>query len=178
MNSNINLLQQKDDQLIKKQKRLKILKLAAGISLAIVAFFSIIIFILSTQFSVSSIKKEQNSVINSISSLKEKAARIILVNDRIKGTSEILSKRRNYSNLIQTVLKSVPSETKTASLDINKDILNMTVSSNSLLSINTYLEEMIKLSQEGKLIKSLAIKGITVNLKMGEYNLSISTTIL
>lgn len=178
MNSNINLLQQKDDQLIKKQKRLKILKLTAGIFLAVVAFFSIIIFILNTQFSVSSIKKEQNSVINSISSLKEKAAKIILVNDRIKGTSEILSKRRNYSNIIQTVLKSVPSEAKTASLDINKDTLNMTVSSNSLLSINTYLEDMIKLSQEGKLIKSLAIKGITVNLKTGEYNLSISTTIL
>lgn len=178
MNSNINLLQQKDDQLIKKQKRLRILKIVAGSSLGVVASFSIIIFLLNIKFSVSSIKNEQNSIINSIASLKTKAAKTILVNDRIKGISEILNKRRDYSSVIQTALKSVPNGAKTTSLDINKDNLNMTVSSNSLLSVNTYLESMIKLSQEGKLINNLAIKGITVNLKTGEYNLSVSSTIL
>ncbi|HZJ18552.1 MAG TPA: hypothetical protein VFD45_02965 [Patescibacteria group bacterium] len=178
MNSNINLLQQKDDQLIKKQKRLKILKLIAGILLATVALFSIIIFILNTKFSVTSIKNEQNSVINSISALKAKAAKMILVNDRIKGTSEILKKRKDYTSLIQKVLNSVPGEAKTAGLDINKDSLNMSVSSNSLLSIDTYLENMIKLSQEKKLIKNLVIKGINVNFKNGEFILSVNATIL
>ncbi|RJQ24929.1 hypothetical protein C4577_06680, partial [Candidatus Parcubacteria bacterium] len=124
MNSNINLLQQKDDQLIKKRKRVKILKLAAGISLSLVALFSIIIFILNMQLSVTSIKSEQNSIINSISTLKDKAAKIILVNDRIKGISEILKQRKNYSNLIETVLASVPSGAKITSLEINKENLN------------------------------------------------------
>lgn len=178
MNSSINLLQQKDDQLIKKQERLKILKLTAGISLAVVAFLSIIIFILNMQFSVTSIKNEQNSIINSISSLKDKSAKIVLVNDRIKGISEILKQRKDYSGLIEKVLVLVPSRAKITSFEISKDTLSMTVSSNSLLSINTYLNDMIKLSQDEKLIKSLAIKGITVNFKTGEYNLSINATVL
>ncbi|MFH1187165.1 MAG: hypothetical protein V1697_03275 [Candidatus Levyibacteriota bacterium] len=178
MNSSINLLQQKDEHLIKKRKKVKILRTTAGILLGLVAAFSIIIFILNIQFSVSSIKKEQNSVINSISALKEKAAKLILVNDRIKGISEILNKRKNYSNLIEAVLESVPGETKVTSLELNKETVKTTIASKSLLSINSFLDIMIQHSQRKKIINNLTIKGINVNTRTGEYSLSISAVIL
>ena len=107
MNNDINLISNKDATLLKGKKRLKQIRIIAVISLVIVALISVIIFIINSQTSLSSIKKDENSTIQSISYLNKKAAKLAIVNNRLKDISDILKKRKNYTSAISTLLQQI-----------------------------------------------------------------------
>ncbi|PIP75067.1 MAG: hypothetical protein CO135_03250 [Candidatus Levybacteria bacterium CG_4_9_14_3_um_filter_35_16] len=178
MSNYINLIQNKDEEINKEKKRIKILNFIAASFLTIIVLCAIIIFIISTQFSLASIKKDQNTAIFGISQLKDKAGKLLMVNDRIKGIAEILNKRKDYSNISNSLLELVPQGVVIKSFSFDKDNVGISVSSNSLALINTFLNSLISFSSQKKLIKNLVMEGIIVNTKTGQYTLSIGGTIL
>jgi Tfp pilus assembly protein PilN len=178
MNNYINLVQSKDEEKVEEKKRIKILNVIAASFLTIIVFCAIIIFIISSQFSLSSIKRDQNAAIFGISQLKNKAGKLITVNDRLRGISDILDNRKDYSAASNALLELVPQGISIKAFSLNKDNVKMTVSSDSLLLVNSFLNTLIDSSAQKKVIKDLVMEGIIFNIKKSEYVMSISGTIL
>jgi hypothetical protein len=178
MNNYINLVQSKDEIVIKEKKRVRILNFIAASFLTIVVVCAIVIFVISSQFSLTSIKRDQNQAIYGISQLKIKAGKLLMVNDRLKGISDISDKRKDYSTVSNYLVDLVPQGVSIKAFSLDKETVRMTVSSNSLLQINTFLNSLISLSSQKRIIKNLIMDGIVVNPKTGQYLLSVSGIII
>jgi hypothetical protein len=178
MSNDINLISNNDTASLKAKKRLKLARIIAIISLGIVALLSILIFIINSQNSLPSVKKDENSTIQSISYLSKKTAKLAIINNRILEISDILGKRKNYTSAINAFLQLMPAGLTTTDLELNKKDVILVVQSNSLISIDKFLNSMIALSAKKQVIDSLIIENLTVNQKTGSYAISFKTTLL
>ena len=178
MSNDINLISNKDAASLNAKKRLKQIRIIAIASLVVVALLSIIIFIINSQTSLSGIKKDQNSTIQSISYLNKKSAKLAIINNRLKDISDIMEKRKNYTNTINTLLQLMPPGVSTTTLELSKKDVVLIVHSNSLLSIDKFLNSIIDLSSKKQVISSVIIESLIINQKTGSYSLSLKTTLL
>ncbi len=178
MNNDINLISNKDASALKEKKRLKQVRTAAIGSLVTVAIVSILVFVINSQSSLASIKKDQNSTLTNISYLNKKAAKLAVVNSRLKDISAILEKRKNYTNAINTLLQLMPPGVNTTTLELEKNDVTLIVNSKSLLSLDKFLNSTIDLASKKQVITGVKIESLTVNTKAGTYSLSIKATLL
>ena len=178
MNNDINLISNKDASSLREKKRLKQIRTAAIASLIIVAIVSILIFIISSQTSLASIKKEENSTLTNISYLNKKAAKLAIINSRIKDISDIMQKRKNYASTINTFLQLMPPGVYTTSLELEKKDVALVVNSTSLLSIDKFINSMVDLASKKQMIDGVTIESLNINAKTRTYTLSIKTTLL
>lgn len=156
----------------------RILRLFAFLSLFIVAFTSIVAFFATSQISISSIKKDQNAALYSLSFLRDKEAKVLFLNDRLKNIESILKQRKNYLGTISLILRQGDNIFPTT-LSVDKDKVELTVSSNSLLSINNFLDNLIASSSKHRIkIKDLTIESLTLNRQTSNYSLSIKAKLL
>ncbi len=178
MSNDINLVSNKDEASLKEKRRLRQVRVIAVVSLVVVALASVLIFIINSQTSLSSIKKDENSTLANISYLNKKAAKLAIVNERLKNISDILQKRKNYTSAINTLLQLMPPGVYTATLELDKNDVFLVANSNSLLSIDKLLNGVIDLSSKKQVIGSVRIESLTVNVKTGNYSISIKTKLL
>lgn len=174
----INLISEKRQGSFKEQQRIKILKFFALGCLGFVAFISVITFLLTTAVPLNKIKKEQENTNVSLSSLQGKSAKLYTVNERILHISKILKNRRDYSLLIDSVLKNVPTEVSINSVDIDDKDLLITVNSFSLKQINQFLNNFSDLSEDGKIFSKVTIKNLSSNRSNGTYTISLKATLI
>lgn len=178
MNNDINLISNDDAASLKAKKRLKQTRTIAIVSLVIVALVSIIVFVINTQTSLPGIKNDENSTLQSISYLNKKTAKLAVINNRLIDISDILKKRTNYTNAINTLLQLMPPGLSTANLEIDKKDVALVVNSSSLLLIDKFLNSIIDLSAKKQVISGVIIESITLNQKTGSYSLSFKTALL
>lgn len=178
MNSSINLISTKNDDLELKLKRLRIVRSIAVASLVLIVLMSVGVFILTLQVPLASIKKEEASTLNDISYLHDKAAKLYLANDRVSNINNIIAKRKNYSEVVNKIVGLMPSDLSIDSLTITDQAILLTVSSNSLQSINQFLNSYVDFGNKGKPIDSVSVDNLVVNTKTGRYSLSFKAQVL
>lgn len=178
MSNDINLVSGNNAAIEKEKKRLKTVRYVAVGALVLVALISILIFILNSQIGLASIKRDEGSTLQNISFLRQKAAKLAMVNNRVKDISEVLQKRKNYSETIKTIREQMPQDVYTVSLELDKKELLIIVNSSSLLSINKFLDNIISLSANKKIVRNVLIESLTVNNKTGYYSLTLKANVL
>lgn len=156
-----------------KNKILKILRITAISGVIFIAISSILLFLLINQISPEKIKKQEDKILLSIKFLRDKQAKIAIVNSKIADISKILGSRTNYELEINSFLEKIPSGVSMSSLGIDKTKVTITVSSNSLSSIDKMLNNFFEMIAKKQLIKSISIQGISSDQKSGTYSLSI-----
>lgn len=177
MSDSINLLRTEVKGDSRRLRTTNILRIISLIFLGFVGLISIILFILNSRISVSSVKTEEATVLQNISLQKEKASKYYSLNDRVKGIGEILKNRKNYSSNLNVLIAQVPDGSAISSLEIDKGNIALTVNSSSLLPLNKFLNNMIDLSINKHQIKNMTIESLSIDVKTGNYSLSIKAKI-
>lgn len=177
MSNDINLISHQDDQSLIEKKRLKIIRNISFVFGGVLVLFAIIIFIANAAFSTSGIKNQQESAINQMGMLKDRSAKLFVVNNRIVNISRIIKERNNYSS-INSVIKLVPSDVKLNNLSFDKDNISITVISSSLLPLDGLINKLLEKIVKKEIIKSLTISSLTINQKNGNYYLSMKAEFL
>lgn len=177
MSSSINLVSTKNDQLEKELKRLRLFRIIAVISLILVASVSVIIFVINITLPIPAIKKNQEQALSGISLLREKLVKNFLINDRVRNISEIISKRKNYSSTLENLLSKVSADLSVDTFEVEGKIVSISISGDSLIPINNFLNNIIELGNKGKIIKNVLIESLTLNSTNGKYTLSMKADI-
>ena len=177
MSNDINLISHQDDQSLIEKKRLKIIRNISFVFGGVLILFAIIIFIANAAFSTSGIKNQQESAINQMGMLKDRSAKLFVVNNRIINISRIIKERNNYSS-INSLTKLVPTDVKLNNLSFDKDNISMTVISSSLLPLDGLINKLLEKIAKKEIIKSLTISSLTINQKNGNYYLSMKAEFL
>lgn len=178
MSNNINLVSSKTEQLERELKRLKALKIIAVASLAVVALISILLFVITLTLPVSSVKKDQEQTLSSISSLHEKLVKYSLINDRLNNIASLIKSRKNYVLLVNTVLNKLPADLAVDSMTIEGKTFTLVISGASLTPIDKFIEDITVLGDEEKIIKNLVVQGLLVNAESGKYTLTLEADTL
>jgi hypothetical protein len=176
-NIDINLVSNKNIELGKEFKRLKIIRNTALASLIIVLFLSVLFFILNLTLPFGSIKKDEQLAEGGISLLYNKQVTYAMINDRVTNISNVIAKRKNYMLQLNAVLGKLSSDLTIEDLEIQSDKINISVSGASLVSMNKFIDDMVALGNQGKIIKNIMIEGLSLNSGNEKYTLSIQANI-
>ena len=88
--------------------------------------------------------------------------------------------RKNYATAINEIYLKLPKELKVQSLEVDKGEVILTVSGDSLLKINDFIDGMIALkdNSKNKILKNIIIQSLSFQPTKGLYTLAIKTDML
>jgi len=173
MKTDINLASGVLIESTSKSKTLKTLRISAISGVIFIAATSILLFLLTNQISPDNVKKQEDKILLSIKFLHEKQAKIAIVNSKIADISKILDSRINYESEMNSFLEKIPNDVSINSFEIDKSKVAITVSSNSLFSIDKMLNSFFEMIAKKQIIKSITIQSLFSDPKSGNYGLSI-----
>ncbi|MEK7551584.1 MAG: hypothetical protein AAB532_03210 [Patescibacteria group bacterium] len=173
MNKSINLVSNRNEQLERELLILKIVRVVAVSLLITISIVAIGAFIFSAQISISKIKEEENATLSQISALHDRLTTYYLIKDRVRNIASIISTRRDYSKHIDAILAKTPSTLSLEGINIEKDIISVSMSGNSLVSINKFIDDMSELGKEKKILNNVKLESLSLNVKSGEYTVIV-----
>lgn len=171
--NNINLLSQRNSELLRQEKKIRKARIIAVGFLAFVAVTSIAAFFLNRSFSLSLAKKEEDRILQERVLLSKKEAKLVLVNDRLKSITDILNTRTQYGKTITGVLRKIPEGISIERLEIGKENLNLTFSSTSLFSVNIIINNLLDMARRKEVIENLTLESVNLNDKTGVYTATV-----
>jgi Tfp pilus assembly protein PilN len=174
MKVNINLVSTTVEESVKEQRSLRILRYLAISAVALIGLSSVISFIITQQVSPSGVIKQQVQVLSEIAALREKEAKILLVNSRVSDINSIIEKREKYDQVLSTIFDSIPAGLSVDTIQVSSNSIGFSAGSSSLLIIEDLINSFSTLVAEKRLIKKLTIGNITADSNSGAYNISIS----
>lgn len=173
MNKSVNLVSNRNEQIEKELLILKIVRVVAVSLLITISVVAISAFIFSTQISLSRIKEEENATLSQISALHDRLTTYYLTKDRINNITGIISTRRDYGKHIDAILEKIPQDLSLEGIDIEKDIISISMSGSSLVTINKFIDDITALGKEKKVLSNVKLDSLSLNVKSGEYSLIV-----
>ena len=167
----------KDANYLRQKKILSLARLMAFVSLGIVVLLSVIAFFLNSQFSPTLIKSQEDAVLQSLSKLSKKQAKLFIVNNRITNIATILNKRVDYYKILSLILDKIPTNVSIDKIEVDKKQISLTISSNSLIPIDALINNFVDMVKNKKLINSLTLNSLTLNAKTSQYSISLSASL-
>ena len=89
-----------------------------------------------------------------------------------------MSSRKNYASSANTIFEKLPQELSVETMILEDKILTLSVSGDSLIPINEFIDDMVEIGDSGKIIKNLTIQSLVLNFSNGRYILSMQADIL
>lgn len=178
MNSEINLISNKNTALEKELRRLRMVRVLAVISLAVVSLIAILIFVLNITLPFGSVRKDEQMTEAGLSLLHGKLYTYAAINDRVNNISSVISQRDNYIPQLNQVLSKVSADLSVDQLAVQTGKIDISVSGLSLLSINKFIDDIVSLGNQGKVIKDIIIQGLSLDPNSGRYTLRIEAGIV
>lgn len=176
--NDINLLPEKQASSGKTRRILRIFKGASIIFLGLLTLCAFVVFILKLQSPLPALKNEENALVTELDKSKEKTAKFFLLHNRLQNVQEILAKREDYSANMSEIFKRMPEGIFVDSLSITKSEILFTVSSSSLFSLDTFINDLVDATINKEIFQKITLKSLSLNQKTGKYFLSLEGLIL
>jgi hypothetical protein len=177
MDGSINLVSPKNEQLEKKQRRLRIARISAFVIMVMVAGIAVLVFIINLTLPLSTIKHNEDITLSNISVLHKKLAEYYLVEDRVDNLSNVISKRQKLPDITDALLAIIPSDLSVGSMQVNAKSISLDISGSSLISMNKLIDNVILLGQQQKLIKNIVMQQLSLDVKDNYYAVTIQADI-
>ncbi len=176
--NDINLVSGRSLDIEKQAKRLKLLRIFAILSLLIVALVSIFFFIFTVSLPINSVKQNEQQTLSNISGLHKRLASYVLIKDRLTSIQSLIQKRTNYPQVVNTIISMVDPQLTVQSFDIEAGSITITITGGSLTPINQFINDMLNLANNGKLIKNLSIQSLSFSGAVNKYTLVMQSDLL
>lgn len=173
MNTNINLLLRADEEALKRKKRAKTLNFISITFLVGVGGISFLIFLLIQIINPAGIKKEQNDIIEKISQVQNKQAKLFILNNRIDNIEKILQQRKDLAKVTNSLLTKTPSRLFIEDLEVDDKSVVMTASSTSLSAIGELINNLTDMVHKKEIISSLTLSTLVFDESKNSYQVSI-----
>lgn len=177
MNKGINLLHLNNKTASKTLlNRLKLLRMIATTSLFIVSVSSVILFLSIALSPLPKLKQQELAAKNTLAYYNEQIIKMKLLQDRVQSINSILSKRTLYDKQIELIQSKIPHELNLESLTIEKNKVSVTVSSNSLSVIDTFMSNLKHATEESNDFSRIIINNFSRKDNNKGYLLTVNMT--
>lgn len=169
MNTSINFVLPKDKELVKRQKKGKVINAIAIIFPIMVGVVSLIIFLITQSINPLAIRKQQEEVIGKIAQLQDKKIKLFIIKDRLDNIEDLLKKRTNFSEKISSLISKTLGEVVVDSLEMDDNEVLMKVYSASLQSIDEFINRLIDMAVKKDVISSLSLNSLIFERSDNNY---------
>ncbi len=176
--SDINLLRKKAQNSKSSERTLRVLRRTSFIFLFLTAISSIGLFLLNFTSPTSSLQREESKLTSSIAVYQDKAIKFLVINERVKNISTVIAKRKSYWKNIGGVINSLPSNVGVDSLSVNNNKISIVSSSESLLAINTFLDNLTSFSLKKQFFGKVSLTDLTFDTERKQYRASLDLDLL
>lgn len=179
MSSGINLVVTKNRSVFAPIfDRIKTLRLLAVVLLFGVSVSSMILFLLIALSPLPTLKKQESTSLFTLAQFHTDMARLALLNERVENISKIIEKRTDYNKVIDELRNKLPSDSTITGLDIGKKTVSVTVTSQSLASIDAFLSSVIADTGINKSFTHANLNTLSLDPARGTYLLTLDLTTL
>jgi len=177
MNSGINLLgNKKKASSMQSSPRLRLLRKGAILLLFSISCASIILFILITFSPLPALQKQEEQAIFQMTKRHTDIAKLILVNDRLTGSSKILASRPDFAKAIDAIKKIMPGGVDIVAVNLIKNSVSVTVESKSLVLIDTFFTNLISVVNAKKDFSQLTLTNFFFHDQKDSYAVTVTVT--
>lgn len=178
MNENINLIPGKRKVVSEQKSLVKRLRMLSIVLLITIVFSSIALFFLKLQSPLPSLQREKNTLLTNLSLLSQKTAKLLLVKNRLKETAIIEKKRQRLDETIGAVVENIPQDVLISSLNVGKKDVLITASSNSLSSMNIFLDRLVEKVLQKKVFSKITLDSLSLDSKGNRYIIAFTLQLL
>ena len=183
----INFLTTKISKKQAVDKNILILRVAGVFSLFAVLLLTVLGFFLKSIVYSPVIKIEQNKLVESMNTLRDKQVKLTLVEGRIKDVSDIIKNQNqknnnqaksqaDYSEILNSFSQSIPSGVSILSLKVDGNTVILNLSSGSLQSAQDLIDNLIELGNK-KIFVNLTLNNLSLNQIANVYTFSITANL-
>ena len=181
MSKGINLLgaeQQISAKMGIGSRKLKILRAVAVWMLFGISGASIALFLFIALSPLPTVQQEEQKVLATLSEHHPDIAKLLLINDRIKGSETILAKRTDYEQTLDKIKNQMPIDTSITGLTMNSQEISVTVTSAPLASLDTFLNNLIAATESKKDFSRITLTRFFSNETTRSFSLTITVVTL
>lgn len=175
--NDINLIAKKKEIYQRTKEKVKVFKIISIIFLFLVLALSISIFLLKLNSPITSLKREEKMLPSNAGEIKQKIAKIDILNERLSRITDVLANRPDFQSVINYTIENSSNITMD-SVSISKKNLSINLSSSSLNSLNMFINKMVELSSEKKIFGKIIMGGLTLDQKSQIYSVSLTADLL
>ncbi|HSX08908.1 MAG TPA: hypothetical protein VLF93_02035 [Candidatus Saccharimonadales bacterium] len=179
MNEGINLLEpNKKTTSTEFIKRLQLMRAVVVSLLFIVSVSSIILFILVILSPLPALKKQEQSLQETLALSRNDIVKYDLIKERTTSISKFLANRPKLDEEIGLIESKLTGGTAVTQIKIDTGGTTITVESNSLQDLDNFVNGMIDLVQQKKEFSKATMMDLTSNQNNGKYEMTILLTSL
>jgi hypothetical protein len=179
MNNNINLLGHKDQVSVPRaSQKLKLLRVIAVLLLFGISTASIILYILIYFSALPAAQQREQSALATIAESHTEMTKIALIQDRLTGISVILAQRNQYEKVVASLQNKMPPGLDVYELNISKKNATITVQSNSLDLLETFLNNVVDAVGPKKEFSQVILNSIVSDDDTAKFSLTVSMALL
>lgn len=178
MQKEINLLPRKNLGILQQERTIIIVRAIAFLSVIILVTCFVGVFLLGKNYSIDTVNTQQNSVRARLQVLHNKTITYLTLQDRVRRIQTILKSRSLLEAKIETLQKQVPQDVLLKTLTVTTKTASLSVSSPSLSSLKSFLDNVTTLLKKKTIFSTLVIDNVNVDAKTGAYSVSVGGNLL
>lgn len=160
MSSEINLLNTRRQGNVALQAKVKLLRLIAVGILFLVGVGSLVIFLLVLASPLPDLKKQETTLLNSLSQMHTKVLKQVLISTRLVDINKILSSRLDVDTRISQIRDKMPDGVSIEEVRVDTKEINIVFNSVTLGGIENISSVVKTMSQNDKSIAKVHIDSV------------------
>lgn len=161
MSVNINLVDSKNSDAVKREKIKKIRAISFGVLFA-TAFLAVVIFAADYRFSASYVRKQEADLLKELEPYNDVSAKIFIINSKLSDLDKLLNKRTKYSDKVNKIAEGNKGDIVFDNFTINSEGVDVIITSDSITAVDDYLNYLIGLAND-KEFSSVTLKKLNAN---------------
>ena len=179
MNSRINLLPTKKQvPSTASTRRAGRIRLFAISMLFGVSAASLIVFLVVALSPLPTLQQQERNATATLSQYRTDIAKMTLVNDRLKSTSLLLAKRKDFDKALEAVKNKMPDGVTITEVDMTRETVSVTAASSSLALIDTFITNLTNAVAEKKDFKQVSLSKLMVDDQKGIFTVTVEVVML
>ena len=178
MNNTINLLTKKRAPDVRREKLLQALRNTAVIIAIITGASSLVLFLLTVNPAISSIKEQENNVVTNLAFSRGKISKYLILKDRLSAIAAILQARYDMGVAMADLQQQLPDTVSIKTLTIENKVLSFSIAASSLQSIQVSIANMTASLQQKQLFKTITLNTIIADPNTQTYTLAVKADLL
>jgi len=178
MNNGINLATNTQQVQSKAaSEKIRTLRFIAIGVLFVVASASVIFFILIATSPLPKLKEEETSGLQSLGRHHSDIAKLSILKERSETIQKLITTRPPMSKINQTIMSKLSEGVAVQTFAVKSNIVTLTVTSKSLTQLNTFIENMIRGSQQ-KEFSRVVLEDLSVDSQDGQFLVTMEVGVI
>lgn len=179
MSEGINLLdpnkQSTSSAILRRLRTMRVVMIGL---LFFVSVASVMLFILVTLSPLPSLQKQEQSLRLTLAQSKNDMIKFSWVSEQASTIDTILANRHTIDQTIDLILSKLPSDTTVTAIQVQKNSMSLTIESQSLQSLDTFITNLIGIVQGKKVFSQLNLTDLSIDSTNNAYSMTIQMVLL